>query len=172
MGSASRRRRLGFVAALLALVGGTLAISLAAGNGSDGVRGRAGPPAEPNVVAIPSWSRAVRRATKAQGVAAEFARSYLVYEAGHVDRGVRASLTRLCSRRFAEELLRSPVRIPPEAKPPRERLVGAPTLRPAIVEGSAGLLASARVMRDGRDERLLFSLAPDKSRWRVVGVGQ
>ncbi len=172
MDSLGPRRVLGFVAALAVLAGGTLAISLAGGDSpASGLR-RTHLLTEPDVAATLHRPRPARRAGGAGRVAAEFARVYLVYEAGQIGRGVREFLTRLCSHQFAVELLRSPVRLPPGAGPPRERLLGLPILRSAVVEGTAGLLASARLMRESRDEWLIFSLAPRGGRWRVIGVGR
>lgn len=171
MAPVDRRRGLAFAAALVALVGGTLAISLTAGGSPDGSRRHVRPLAESRVGAVLDKRGAAKRATGAQRVATAFAHSYLIYEAGRLGRGTRLALSRLCSHQLAAELLRSPVRVPPGARPPRERLLGLPVLSPAVVDGAAGLLARTRLMRNGRDALLIFSLLRRREGWRVVGVG-
>lgn len=171
MASVDRRRGLAFAAALVALIGGTLAISLTAGGSPDGGPSHARPSAEPRAREPLDKRGAAKRATGAQWVAAEFAHSYLIYEAGQLGGGIRLALSRLCSHQFAAKLTHNPVRIPPGARPPRERLLGLPVLSPVIVEGAAGLLARTRLMRDGRKALLIFSLSRRREGWRVVGVG-
>jgi hypothetical protein len=165
----SRRRLLAFAIALATLTVGALGLSFATnrritagGGNAEAVREGISP--TPRLQAT--------RGSSARRVAARFARAYLRYETGRLDRHVRRSLRVLCAPRFATELLGAPPRLPPGASLPRLRFLGIARVEPTVIAGEGAVRAGARLKAGGRTESLAIDLDIWGERWTVTGIGR
>src|SRR5215217_4267154 len=119
MSPGQNSRVLVFVVAAAALVAVALALSLAgdtpeATPDRQQAEGRA-------IESAAATALTTGTSTSSDATAEGFARAYLKYEVGRLDKGSRRAIRRLSSKSLAAELLGSPVRLPPNSKVPKEQ---------------------------------------------------
>jgi hypothetical protein len=169
------RRTLLFAAALAALIGGAIGLALGGhGEGASGGGQSQAPPGKHLSERLPSPRRHRGRGKRgggAENTVAAFLRAYLRYETGSQALVVRATLSRYATPPLAEELLGAPVRVPPGARMPKERLMRIAAERPSVVDGTGATRVCAIVLRDSRRARLCVGALDRGGRWAVAEVG-
>ena|SRR5215218_3989524 len=163
-------RTLVFLLATSVLVGVAIALSL---HGKTPEPDSAAERPDSQPIAAPAVDPVAPESRPSPDEAAErFARAYLAYELGHLTPVTLQTIRDLGSRSLRADLLGAPVRVPPGAQLPRERLLRIVSTTPMVgADGRVEVAALAAISRNGRRDHLTVRLVLDGLRWMVVGVG-